>query len=235
VSWRYLGVDDSGTTNARVCGYESMDGIDTVTPSYSLFPTEAQRTGGGYVWKNNGVGPRPWSLFTDGRMIYFFCDPNGNAGWMGGFVFGEGVSYLSPDPFNSLLHSSYIINTQFGFGPLTNGSGADSAHYLARSYSQVMGAVTGYRYSHGRTSYMGDTGQAYPAPCGSAFHAWPVEYWESTTVARGLLPGLWNPIHDSEPSHGTQITDIPQLPGRTLVVQALNTARFAFDITGPWR
>ena len=75
----------------------------------------------------------------------------------------------------------------------------------------------------------------------SGFHAWPVEIWEGSTLARGLLAGIWNPIHiypsAGGPPDGLIVTDVPTLPDRRLMVQELYNAAAtaAFDLTGPWR
>ncbi len=44
-----LRVDDTGTTTARVVGYETMTDVDT---GVGPFPTAAQMSGGGYWWKS---------------------------------------------------------------------------------------------------------------------------------------------------------------------------------------
>jgi len=231
----YCWIDDTGTTNARGRGYETMSDVDTGT---GLFPTDAQISGGGYVWKSGTASSatRKWTMIADTGMMYFFCDPNDNDSWFGGAVFGDGLSYISPDAYNAQLLVAATASANLPLYNLTSGAGSTAQHYLARSYTQLGTAVGGYRYSHGRTTQIGDQGQVYPALTGNAFHAWPVDYWEGTTIARGLMPGLWNPLHDSNPDHGTIIDDIPQLEGRTIIVQRTgNTARAAVDITGPWR
>lgn len=226
----YLRFDDDYTTYARIRGYEIMSNVDTGT---GPFPTDAQMSGGGYLFAANGTN-RAWSLFSDGRMVYLFCDTNGNASYWGGSVFGDIDSYAAVDSYacaliyvtssSSSLNNLYAINT-------TTGS------VLARSYTQLGSSILSARYSHGKTSGLGSGGQAYPAPVDNSIHLWPVECWESTTLARGLMPGLWNPVHSASSPHGTVVTDIENLPGRTLLVHSINAANYlcAIDLTGPWR
>ncbi len=223
----YCRIDDTGTTNARIRGYEVMTDVNTGT---GLFPTDAQISGGGHVWKSSS-GTQAWTLFTDGQMVYFFDSANGNVG-IGGFFFGDIMPYMSADAYRCALLCSSTASAVFNLGVLSS----VGSTYLARSYTQLGTAVTSARYSHGKTSGLGVGGQVYPTPVDNGIHLWPVECWEGVTLARGMMPGLWNPIHASSSiSHGTIVESIPQLPGRTLFIQQNSTYRAAFDITGPWR
>lgn len=151
-------------------------------------------------------------------------------------MFGDGLSYVSPDTYGAQIIVAASASSSLPLYSLTSGSGTSVYGYIARSYTQLGTAVGSYRYSHSRGNQLGWNAQAYPALTGNAFHAWPVDYWEGSSIARGLLPGLWNPLHGGEPSHGTTIDNVPQLPGRTLYVQRIaSNYRAAFDITGPWR
>ncbi len=228
----YCRIDDSTTTYARIRGYEAMTDVDTGT---GLFPTDAQLNGGGYVYKSNSASSatRAWTLFSDGRIIYFFCDAPNNAAWPGGFVFGDIDSYVASDAFCCALIAT---NTPAGLCFLYTMSNTGIS-YLARNTTQLGGSVLAARYSHGRTANsIGSGGQAYPAVADNSIHLWPVECWEAT-LARGMMPGLWNPIHNGDTPHGLIVNDIPQLPGRSLIVQttASSIYKCAMDLTGPWR
>jgi len=228
----YLRIDDTYGMYARIRGYEGMTDVNTGT---FLFPTDAQISGGGYVWKSNAASSvtRPWALYTDGRMIYFVCDTQLNTFWAGGFVFGDVDSYAASDTFGCLLLCSGTATGSLGLHLLGNTSNA----FWARSYTQLDSDPLVSRYSHGKTTYLGFGAQAYPAPADTHLHLWPVECWEGTTLARGMMPGLWNPIHDSDTPNGLIVDDIPNLPGRTLKVQTINNTAYecAIDLTGPWR
>ena len=82
----YCRIDDTGTTNARVRGYEAMSDVDTGT---GLFPTDAQISGGGYVPKSSSASAVAWTLVSDGRMIYLLTQYSNGSYWEGGFVFGD--------------------------------------------------------------------------------------------------------------------------------------------------
>lgn len=225
-----LRVDDTTTTYARVRGYEAMSDVDTGT---GPFPTDAQFSGGGYMYKASSGSPVPWALYADSRMFYFFCDANGSDRWMGNFPFGDIASYAASDAYCTFLSYGYSA-TQTSY--LYNLGTAQYA-VLARSYTQLGGSIPSARYSHGRVSTLANAAQAYPSPVFNGILLWPVEVWENGDTARGLLPGLWNPVHDDvDLAQGALISNIPQLPGRDLLIQILATGyRCAMDITGPWR
>lgn len=227
----YLRVDDSATAYARIRGYETMSDVDTGT---GLFPTDAQISGGLYTAKPNAT--RAWALYSDGRLIYIFNEYNGTNYWDGGFVFGDFGSYLSPDAYGCWLVGATTSNG----GNLIYQIQTASSGYIARSYTQLGTAIACGRYSHGRiTSQLGISsgGQAYPALVGNAIHLWPIEIWEGNSISRGILPGLWNPIHNSNTPHGTLIDSIPNMPNRTFKIQGCysNLGFSALDLTGPWR
>ena len=210
-----------------------MDDVDTVTSGYGVFPTDAQISGGGQVYKASGTN-RHWALCSDGRIVYFFCDPMNSAVWISGFVFGDIDSYVASDAFGCVLIAANATMTScalYGFN-------SDNSSYLARAYTQLGTSITSARYSHGKTqSGLGQGGQAYPARADNSLHLWPVECWDGMTLARGMMPGLWNPVHAGDTPHGLIVDSIPNLPGRTLKIQ--NTGQTlnecAIDLTGPWR
>lgn len=225
----YCRIDDNYTTYSRIRGYETMSDVDTGT---GPFPTDAQLSGGGYVYKATASN-RAWSLFSDGRILYFFCDAAGGNSFQGGFVFGDIDSYVAGDAFGCNL---ICINSSSGTLSLYALSNSNYS-YLARPYTQVGGSINSARYSHGKSSGLGAGGQLYPSGADNNIHLWPVECWDGSTLARGMMPGVWNPIHNATIQHGLIIEAIPSFPGRTLLIQVTGSASYqcAMDITGPWR
>jgi hypothetical protein len=63
-----LRVDDTGTTSARIRGFESMSDVDT---GVGPFPTDAQMSGGGYWWRsiNANATPVKYKMFCDERFL----------------------------------------------------------------------------------------------------------------------------------------------------------------------
>jgi len=229
-------IDDGYTTYSRIRGYEAMsEDVDTGT---GLFPTDEQLSGGGYVYKSNAASSvaRDWTLFSDGRAIYLFCDYGAINNWNGGFYFGDVASYVAGDMFGCGLISS--ISTS-GVSQIFLFS-SESGSWLARSYRQISTSIGSSRHSHDRTTHLGyisTVAQAYPALADNSLHLWPVECWDANSSARGMMPGLWNPIHDATVPNQLIVSDIPQLPNRDILVQHINGPSYkcAIDLTGPWR
>ena len=73
----YLRVDDTGTTFARLRGYESMTDVDTGT---GPFPTDALMSGGGYWWGSSAASSAAvrWKLFADSRVLLSAIAPYSN-------------------------------------------------------------------------------------------------------------------------------------------------------------
>jgi len=219
-------IDDSIGGNARIRGYETMSDVDTGT---GLFPTDAQMSGGGYVYKANAAS-RTWMLFSDGQMVYFFCDATGT-NWVGGFTFGDIVSGLSPDAYAVAMIASITSTGNHNLALINSTTGS----WLARRYTQSGTSYAAARYSHLKNTSLGIGGESYPGVVNNALRLWPVESWESTTNFRGMIPGLYNPVHNNTIPQATIINNIPALPGRTLIIQNTASAQAAMDLTGPWR
>lgn len=75
----YLRVDDTGTTTARVRGYESMTDVET---GVGPFPTDAQMSGGGYIWKSQSAGATAvkYRIFCDERFVVFAISAGSSSG-----------------------------------------------------------------------------------------------------------------------------------------------------------
>jgi len=74
----YLRIDDSGTTYARVRGYESMTDVDT---GNGPFPADTQMSGGGYWYKSTAANTTAvrWKLFCDSRAVLLAVAPASTA------------------------------------------------------------------------------------------------------------------------------------------------------------
>lgn len=215
----YLRLDDTGTTAATAIMYEAMSDIDTGT---GLSPTS-----GSVTWAKGSS--LPWAIFADDRAVYLLTN-NTN-----GMFFGDIASFLSPDPYGAALIGSSVGSTYTYLGYLNS----SSQSYLARTWSGIGGAVTMARYSVRFSSYdyLGYAGTAFPNPPDHAFHAAPVYVLES--VLRGLMPGLWNPLHTSaQLSHQLLVPLTVNGAGRQgmiLLFGLVGGSCIAADLTGPWR
>ena len=224
-SGAYLRIAD-GTSVARGQGYEVMSSADV---GVNAFPLESQMAGGGYILKATG-SQRAWTLIGNDSFVCLLADYGGDNSWYGGFVFGDLIPYGIAD-FRAcaIVMSSgpgaLITLSQFGYS---------AGSYLCRNYLGQAGAVTAVRYSHGVCTSSGVGGEPFPSPYNTV-NLWPIETRDSAGKGRGLMPGMWCPVHDGTLPDRTLITDIPQINGHALLVVKSGNGRIAFDISGPWR
>lgn len=140
----YLRVDDTGTTNARVVGYEAMTDINTGT---GPFPTAAQISGGGWWPKASAANatPRAWTLIADSKgfiiHVHTVTTSPGSSGVVWGF--GDFASLKSGDAYACRLQcaASDVANSTFTATSASSYCGVDAGTYLPRSFTAIGGAV----------------------------------------------------------------------------------------------
>ena len=237
----YLRVADDGTGSAsyaRVRGYETMSDVDTGT---GLFPTDTQISGGGYWPKSNIADStaRPWKIIGNQYGWIILVNYNGALNYNLINYFGDLSSEKSADAYSAFLTcgTSSTVASMTSLIILANFT---SGAYCPRSYTQIGISIPVGIQSHRQASYMAYSGMAYPSPVGNQFYAAPVEIWESLTVFRGLLPGLFCPLHTAAGlTDSAVITDIAEIPGRSVMINRGQhpggPIAIAVDITGPWR
>jgi hypothetical protein len=239
-----LRVDDTGTTDSRVVGYESMTDVDTGT---GPFPTEAQVSGGLYWPKSNGV-EREWVLVGDGRGMYMRSRPYGSGAWVLLVAFTDFASVKSPDAYACLLAgattglintSSYTIH-DLSYSITTN---TVAGRYVPRSHT---GLGTAVRVStSGVMPVRPSATQFYSGSLASVTFPDPAAdglYLTSFTVChdgglRGQLPGLYccpQDVGSSDFTYLQRVTGVTGLTGKRLLA-VLGAGVYFFDITGPWR
>lgn len=227
-----LRVDDSPAQYPTLIMYETMSDVDTGTGP-------APTSGSYYTAKSNAASTatRPWRLYADDKALYIYIDTGANGNYNSGFYFGDINSFKSNDTYHCALIAHPTASVNYAYQARLD---TTTGSLIARSYTQTGAAITFTRYSHylsGVTVGLAKAGGAYPSAVDNCFRAWPVDAWETSTVPRGMMPGLWNPLHTNNPDDATIITDIPQLAGRNLFIQKAmdGTYRCGMDITGPWR
>lgn len=237
----FLRIDDAGISSAaayaRVVGYEAMTDIDAGTKP---FPTEAQQSGGGYWHKSNAANAtaRPWMIVGDSQGFYFLVQYDGSNTGQIGAMFGDMNSDHAGDAYRALLIFSANTNAVASALPVYNST---VGHAMPRSYLSTGTAIQPLKYgAQFQAPGMGYAGATYPHPGNGWFLCSPVEVWDSASVARGTLPGIYAPLHAGSTLPDAALhTAISGLSGKTVMIKKLNyngqPYACAVDITGPWR
>jgi len=255
-----LRVDDSGTTVARVVGFQTMSDISTGT---GQFPTNTQVSGGNYWTKSNSANstPQRWYLVTDGRMFYFGrAYRSGASGLLLEYeltVFGDFLSTKSADPYGCILSgmttnvASAAIDSSanYWYGAQQSAAGL----YCVRSYTALGGSVPmGKTYptlngnTSPNTSGASAAGTPFPNPADGGLYVMPHYVFEGVTgtsnnVHRGVSPGFYctpHSIPNGVFAPSDTVTGVTGLTDKTLLAQTCQSTTNGvvfFDITGPWR
>ena len=252
----FLRVDDTGTTNARVVGYESMSDVNT---GVGPFPTAAQIAGGGWWPKANAANAtaRAWTLVSDSRgFILHMHTAANNLGASGGvWSFGDFESLKSGDAYGCALQcAAYDSAATNGVAPaavewcnyLT-----EAGAYAPRSFTALGGSAA---LNHGVDSLCGTSTVAGAGPGGAYTPAYPngpdnglilarKVFVEPGLCLRGRLPGVMVPLQNC---HGAfswrqKIDGQGDLSGRKLLVVKCGVpageysqGMLLLDVTGPW-
>lgn len=223
-----LYVDDTSTSTARLVAYEEMTSISAGT---GPFPTTAQQSGGLYAPKSAAA---PWKFFSNGKIFYLFVL---TGGYWYAHIFGDFLSDKAGDAFNT-VHIGQASNTSYPskIGELTTNQAAVlTGHFIARPYTQVGSSVASGKWADpvrsNNAATMGTGGTAYPAPINGALNMSPVWLGEgaagTTSGPRGLLPGIWSPLHNYPLTPGDTFAGAGDLFGRTFEAVAINTDTMA--------
>lgn len=103
----FLRVVDTGATNARVVGYESMTEINA---GAGMFPLEGQISGGGWWPKASAAdgNSRAWTVIADGKCFWLHIHTAPSVPGASGCIwgFGDFTSYKSVNPFACVLFAN---------------------------------------------------------------------------------------------------------------------------------
>lgn len=252
----YLRVDDTGTTVARVRGFESMTDVDTGT---GPFCTDTQMSGGGY-WHKSTVASataNKWRLYGDSQVVLVGVAAGSGqiAANMAAPLRGFGFPItLRPggDPWCSFLSAGGSVpNTQNG-GMLDGGGTSGNNGFVASPRAwQGLGAsvfldtkpVSGGTSQSGNDAALG----AFPSEVDGELKLARMQLVEQgfQKPPRAICPGVWHipqvgtagVIADGDIQIGSG-----DLAGRGVLLAATSTGlstavagHYAVDITGPWR
>lgn len=227
---RYLRIDDAGGTSARVVGYESMSDVDTGT---AAFPTAAQVSGGLYINKSSAAdtAARAWIVLATDRLVHVFINGAATNGQLASLAtFGDIKSYAGSDQYATLIIASpsYSATAATSYQQATTTAAygtVNNSHYIARSYTQVGGSVAVGKHGDAAkakslTAQLGGAGLTYPSETDGGLYMTPV-YIHETSAMRGVIPGVWAPLHARPLTQLDTVSGSGSLAGKSFI--ALNT------------
>jgi hypothetical protein len=220
----YFRVDDTGTTNSRAVGYESMSDVDTGT---AAFPTGAQFSGGLYLPKSNGSPNREWIIIATSKYFYLYTSFDGSVTGAPLIFFGD----IDSDLYVTDVYCTAILagTGSFGFSSGNGVSGLSSSfsagldgNYIARSYQQTGGSLKiGKSSNHvmqGASGSVGSAGAGYPDPVTNGLLHSPIYVIDPSVSKRGALPGALGPLHNRPLTHLDVFVGTGDYAGKTFLV-----------------
>ena len=203
-----LRIDDTGTTSARLRGFESMTSASVGT---GLFPTDSQLSGGMWLGKSDAANAtaRPWRMWASERSVLLWISPSAAAGNQKTgqlYVFGDYASYRSGDAFSCIVTGgtaagdvSSSIATFTGCLGYGNGSGTPANAFVARGPLAVGGSLNVRKISasnsvaaySGTATYNVNT-FPYPNVADNALRLVPLELHHTQYGLLGRVPGAYH-------------------------------------------
>jgi hypothetical protein len=235
-SVKHMFVDDTGTVNARFNGFEAQ--TSATMAGTGDFPTIAsQVVGGMYMVKSDAASTaaRGWIAITTSSSISLFIDSLASQGSSGSwYFFGDVVPYLSTDAYGTLIMGATSSSYSSNQGHVTGGvASTQSGKYLCRSYTAIGGSMAAGTIgdtSRGATN-IGTGGLTYPAPVDGGLYMSPLEvndYTSANPSLRGLIPGIWNPLHSKPLVHNDTFSGAGALAGKIFQVFNIYSSAQAF-------
>ena len=224
---RYLRLNDTANLSTLAIAYETMTDLSTGTGEMSAANSYINKT------PYTSYTVTSWILVSNGKIVYFETSD----GY--GFIFGDFPSYVPNDQYNTILitdtaevagSSGYFSGQPIGCMTRQYG-GTLVGHYVARSYTQLGGAVAVSKTQAQQFDVYAASWDQFPIGSLSQLgfgmvvddtvRYSQIQILESSSALRGYLPGLWAPLYSQADSSvvrgdtqtGTTGTD---LDGKTL-------------------
>lgn len=237
----YLNVDDTTTLNSRLRGFEVATAAG-VAPAAGTgpFPTDAMNSGGFYFLKGDDTTTaRKWWFLSNGPLFYLTSYCAGSQLYTTTLTFGEFPSAKAADAYNTILGAGWSANDYIYPMYVYNINTAGSGVAIARSYTQLGGAVGGVRiipYYYGSQSQIGSSGAAYPSPLEGALLLSKVQVSEpGAYLMRGFLPGIWAPLHVRPLLDGDTFTGTGDFAGRSFLVRnSGSSGQVIIELSDTW-
>ena len=239
----YLRVNDNGpgagtAKEARAVGYEVMTDVNTGT---GPFPTAVQMATGLFIRKSvtADATARSWILIGTSKVFYLFVYTGDVANRAFSVGFGSAYSIVPTDNYATFLAGRSTENSAVAAydrlcGMSSTVTTAVTANYMARAYTGVGSSITlakwGDYFQAAQTAAGSTGGIAYPSPIDGSLVITPINYGGAADgLYRGVLPGLWNPMHVEAFADGDTLSGIGGLSSRTFEVVMLGAGQVLIE------
>jgi hypothetical protein len=194
-----LRVDDTGTTTARVRGYESMADVNTGS---GPFPTLAQQALPGRWWSKSSAASaaaRNWTIIGDDRCFFLFTNPSATSTDNSqGVFFGDFISVKSNDPYACFLFANLsdrsgitsLIGDSIEYSNGTMSYGAGFVARLPNSLGGSQGLSPESSFANIADWASGQGGYTYPSPVDNGLTLTQQRLSSTPQGIRGYLPGI---------------------------------------------
>lgn len=253
-------VDDSGTTAARVRGYESMSDVDTgVAP----FPTDAQLSGGGYLAKSASANATAvaYSMVGDSRTVLtpIASASSSNAAYLAAPVrgFGDAIALATGgDLWASMVSCATAAVQQNSYGSFdASVSSPNLMIFVSRPAGGIGSSVAVDARSYGSSGTLttssgadGTMGALSSAPNGCLFYSRRYITNGADVTPRANIPGVLYVSQSGVTASiapGDVVVGGGEMQGRLLLAVGNRAANAGLtsavqgisliDISGPWR
>lgn len=207
---RYCMVDDTSATMTYFRMFESMTAVTTGTNGTPTNTNAITKPSSTYQYWELVVSPTTFYLYVWSTSSAPFDPIRKGSNCYGSLMgFGDGLPFNGSDAYCTFLFGS-PNSTQV----VTQPSAVLTSHYLVRPCSQIGTAIQCGKYvagAPGGATYLGN-GTAmfqYPNPAdGSVMYApvWLTEPIAGSGGARGVMPGIWGPLHNQPLNTGDEFT-----------------------------
>ncbi len=252
----FLRLDDTGTMNCRVVGYESMSGISA---GLAAFPLPSQASGGLWWGKSNAANTtsRGWRIYASSRAFHLWVSASSNIAseQVTGIIytFGDILSYRSGDAFGCCINggtsagdvnaSIVTFNGCLGHG---NGNGMPANMFLARAPLGVGGSLNVRKTSAANSgaTYSGMAGYntivyPYPNVADNSMRLAPLELHQNVYGLLGRVAGVHHcaQVLGESFATGNELLGEGAYAGKTLTILRVGPVAGGtvfIDTTGPW-
>lgn len=249
---RYMRINDAtsgqGTAQSgRIMGFESMTDVDAGS---GQFPAQTQVPDGLYFYRSSDSNARNWMAVATDRHLFMWVNNNGNTNgtYCTAWYFGDLKPRNPADPYATMIiaptnngsdHGRFTTQAQ-----VRNGAGV-LGHYFPRSYTGVGNAVLAAKFGDcsfdsSTSGYIGAVGAAYPNPADGSLLMAPVTAFEPLTYCiRGMIPGLWAPLHGYALNQHDTLSGTGDLAGKSFMClfssySSLAFGQFLLETSNTW-